>query len=462
MVATPNVTFTITPPGGSSTDYTQYLAWSGAQAQMTITQNFGRQGDTAVFPLVDEFVSTPHFWIPVFSQVKLVDNAIGQTLFAGVVTKPIQDATSPTRNEWTLQCVDYTFYADNSVVHGTFIGQTVDQIIVSLTAQANCGITAKQLSHGGYVAPGPQLASFVLNYATLSDAWRRLATLAGQVTPYGWYVDENRKLHFYDSTTAISSGVTFTTIPTATNGSTTEGHIYTENSFGYEWDGTSVRNRILVQGANQSITYGSVASSKPTDVWVGTGYQTAWPLRYTVTGSPVLYVGGVSKSVTTVNAGASSNATWQVIQDSIGKWSLVTTGAAPGPGVVIKIWYDYLVPVTAAANDYASQHKYTGPNNGVFTEYINDTSLTTVPMALARAMRQRTEYADAVERMVFTTTEDFLGWVRSGQTCTIRNTLIRDTQNNQWGVWDQFIVIGNTVTFVAGGYRQCQITAIRL
>lgn len=462
MVATPNLTFTITPPGGSTTDYTQYLAWSGAHSQITITQNFGRQGDTAVFPLVDEFVTTPHFWIPVFSQVKLVDNAIGQTLFAGVVTKPIQDATSPTRNEWTLQCVDYTFYADNSVVHGTFIGQTVDQIIVSLTAQANCGITAKQLSHGGYVAPGPQLASFVLNYATLSDAWRRLATLAGQVTPYGWYVDENRKLHFYDSTTALSSGVTFTTIPTAVNGSTTEGHIYAENSFGYEWDGTSVRNRILVQGANQAINYGSVATSKPTDVWVGTGYQTAWPLRYTVTGSPVLYVGGVSKSVTTVNAGSSSNATWQVIQDSIGKWSLVTTGAAPRPGVVIKIWYDYLVPVTAAANDYASQHKYTGPNAGVFTEYINDTSLTTVPMALARAMRQRTEYADAVERITFTCGEDFLGWVRAGETCTVRNTLVRDVQNNQWGVWDQFIVIGNTVTFVAGGYRQCQITAVRL
>lgn len=462
MVATPNLTFTVTPPGGSATDYTSKLAWSGAQSQPTITQNFGRQGDTATFVLVDEFTTTPNFWIPAFSQVKLVDNTLGQTLFAGVVTKPVQDPTSPTRNEWTLNCTDYAFYADNAIVHGQFIGQTVDQIIVALTQQANCGITAKAVSQGGFVAPGPQLASFVLNYTTLSDAWRRLATLAGQVTPYGWYVDENRNLHFYDATTAINSGVTFTTIPTAVNGSTTEGHIYSEQQFGYEWDGTSVRNRILVQGANQTINYGSVTTSAPTDTWVGNGYQTAWPLRYTVTGSPALYVNGVSTSVTVVNAGSSSNATWQVVQDSIGKWSLVTTGTAPSSGVVLKIWYSYLVPVTAQANDYASQGKYTGPNGGVYTEYINDTSLTTVPMALARAMRERTEYADAVERITFTTTEDFLGWVRAGETCTVRNTLIRDVQNNQWGVWDSFIAIGNAVTFVAGGYRQCQITAVRL
>lgn len=463
MVATPNLTFTVTPPGGTAIDYSTKLAWSGASQQPSITQHFGRQGDTAAFPLVDEYTTTPNFHIPVDSQVKLVDNTAGGiALFAGVCTDPVLDVTGPNRNEWLLSCTDYTFYADNAIVHGQFIGQTVDQIVIALTQQANCGISAATIAAGGFVAPGPQLASFVLNYTTLSSAWRKLAQLAGQVTPYGWYVDENRHLHFYDATTAINSGVTFTTSPTGTGGSLTEGHIST-GSNGYEWDGTSIRNRILVQGANQTITHGPVATTAPTDTWLGNGYQTSWPLRYTVTGSPTLQVNGVTTPVTVVSAGSTSTATWQIVQNAIGAWSLTTTAAAPGAGVVLQIWYDYEAPVVAQANDYPSQTTYTGPNGGVYTEYINDTSLTTVPMALARAMRERQEYAFAAERATFTTTEDWLGWVRAGETCQIVNQFVPDAANSYaWGINAPFIVISNNVTFGQGGYRTAQITAIRI
>lgn len=463
MVASPVLTLTITPPGGSAADYTKYLAWSGAGQTISINQNFGRQGDTAQMALVDEYATTPNFHIPVLSQIKLVDTTLGQnvTLFAGICNDPIQDVTSPNRNEWLLQCTDYTFYADNAIVHGVFIGYTVDQIIVALTTQANCGITAKTIKNGGFVAPGPQLTNFVLNYSTLSEAWRKLAQLAGQVTPYGWYVDENRQLHFYDASTALSSGVTFTTTPVAANGSLTEGHFAIGSQFGYEWDGTSIRNRILVQGANQTINYGNV-NNPPTDTWRSNGVQTSWPLRYIVTGSPQLKLNGIPTSLTVVQAGSTSNATWQVVQNAIGAWNLITTGAAPANGVVLKIWYDYQVPVVAAANDHASQVAYTGPNGGVFTEYINDTSLTTVSMALARAMRERTEYAFAAERFKFTTTEDWLGWVRAGQTCTLVNQFIWDVRSSTWGINGKFIVVANSVSFGIGGYRQAQLTAIRI
>jgi hypothetical protein len=458
VVANPNLTFTVTPPGGSATVYTSKLAFTGASQQMTINQNFGRQGDTAVFPLVDEYSTAPNFYIPVFSQVKLVDNAVGATLFAGIANDPVLYVDGPNRNEWNVQCTDYTFLADNAIVQGTFIGQTVDQIVVALTAQANVGITAARTASGGFVAPGPQLASFVLNYTTLSAAWRKLAQLAGQVTPYGWYVDENKALHFYDATTATSSGVTFTTSPTGTGGSLTEGHMYADGNFGYEWDGASVRNRILVQGANQTVPYIST-SNPPTDTWAGNGVQNAWPLRYIVTGSPVLTVGGVSTSLTVVQAGATGTGTWQVIQDAIGKWSLITTGTPPGSGTVIKIWYNYQVPVVAQASDFTSQSTY----GLVLSEYINDSSLTTVPMALSRAQRQRNEYSFAAERITFTTTEEWLGWVRSGQTCTIVNRFVPDAHNNYTtGISATFIVISNSVTFVKGGYRQASITAVRI
>lgn len=464
MVATPNLTLTITPPGGSPTNYTSKLAWSGASGQLGINQNFGRQGDTATIPLVDEYAGTTStFYVQALSQIKLVDNIAGQTLFAGVVDTPSLVVQGSNLNEWDLDCTDYTYYADNAIVRGIFNGQTVDQILIALTAQANCGITAASIRNGGFVAPGPQLATFVLNYSTLSDAWRKLATLAGQVTPYGWYVDENRALHFYDASTAQASGVTFTTTPTAAGaGSLTEAH-FDATSFSYEWDGTSIRNRILIQGATQTISHGPVAKTAPTDTWRGDGIGSAWPLRYTVTGTPVLHVNGVTTPVTVVSAGSTGTGTWQIGQNAFGGWFLANTSSAPANGVVVKLWYDYQVPVVARANDYASQATYTGPNGGIFTEYISDSSLTTVPMALARAMRERTEYAFAAERINFTTTPEWLGWARSGQTCRVVNQYVPDAQNSYTvGLNDTFIITGNSVSFGPGGYRQAQITAIRI
>lgn len=464
-IAPPNLTLLITPPGGSPTDYTNKMAWAGASAQLTINQNFGRQGDTATVPLVDDWQGQahPNFYIPVLSQISLHDNTAGVFLFAGVVNDPVLSISGSNRNEWTLNCTDYTFYADNVIVAGQFFGKTVDQIVISLTQQANCGIDAKTIPNGGFIAPGPVLSSFILNYTTLSDAWKKLATLASQVTPYGWYVDQSRHLHFYDASTAISSGVTFTTTPTV-GGSTTQGHMLT-SQFGYEWDGTSIRNRVLVQGANQAVVHGNVNTTGPTGAWRGDGTTTTWGLRFTVTGSPVLKVNGVATVVTVVQAGNTSTTPsgWIVTQNSVGGWYLGNS-SAPAAGVRIQLWYDYEFPIIAQATDHASQVTYTGPNSGIYEEYINDTSLSTTPMALARALRERQEYAFAAERISFSTSEDFIGWVRSGQTCIISTTLVPDSATAfSWGLTDTFIVIGNSVTFQStGGYRQAQITAIRI
>jgi hypothetical protein len=461
VVATPSLTLTITPPGGSATDYSTKLAWSGASPP-SIMQNFGRQGDTANFVLADDYgtAGAPTFHIQVLSQISFVDNTAGQTLFAGVVTGVVLDAVAPTLNNWQLSCTDYAFYADNIIVQGSFKGLTVDQIVIALTQQANCGISAASTALGGYVAPGPQLASFSLNYNTLSSAWRKLAQLAGQVTPYGWYVDQARQLHFYDATTAQASGVTFTTTPT-TGGSLTEGHFKVGDGFKYEWDGASIRNRILVQGATQTIKAGTTATT-PTNSWQSNGVQDSWPLKFTVTGSPTLHVNGVATTVTVVNTGGTATSTWQIAQDSVGGWTLTTTSVPPA-GQVIQLWYDYQVPVVAQANDWTSQATYTGPNGGIFEEYVSDSSLATMPMALARAMRQRSEYAFAVERFTFSTSEDWLGWVRAGQTCTIVNRYLPDARNSYTpGINGTFIVIGNSIQFGTGQYRTSQITAIRL
>lgn len=471
IIPVPNLTFTVTPPGGSAINYTSNLAWSGASAP-TLNQNFGRQGDTGTFSLVDDYngQTGPNFVIKPLSQVAFTDVTAGVSLFTGVVTDVILDPLV-NRNVWNLSCTDYTFYADNAIVQGTFIGQTIDQIVVALTQQANCGITAIQssTSSSGFVAPAPLIQSFVLNYSTLSEAWRKLAKLASQTTPYGWFVDQNRQLHFYDQTTAQSSGVNFTTSLTYVGSSTpdlTEGHMMFANSFGYEWDGASVRNRILVQGATQIVKYGSYKTANPVDQWQANGVQQSWPLRYTVTGTPVLTVNGTLTPATLVQAGGTFTGTgWTVAQNYVGSWFLNSpTGSPAGAGQTIKLWYDYQVPIVAQANDLSSQATYTGPNGGVFAEYISDTSLTTVPMAQARAFRQRQEYSFVAERLTFTTAPEFMGWVRAGQTFTFTNSFIPDSRNSyNFGMTNAtFIAISNSIQFIQGGYRTCSIKAIRI
>lgn len=463
-LAPPNLSLYITPPGGSPTDYTRYLAYSGSSSQMSITQNFGRQGDTATFPLVDDWQgrTTPNLLIQVQSQIALVDNIAGKTLFAGVVAKPTLVVTGPNRNEWVLACVDYTFYADNAIVHGTYNGLSIDLIVVAVTLQAACGISARTPPGGGFIAPGPVLTQVNLPYQTLSSAWRSLAQLASISTPYGWYVDENLALHFFDSTTAISSNATFTTSPTPSGlGSLTEAHQALDTQFSYQWDGTSIRNKILVQGAAQTVTPN--LDGDPTDQWLGNGTQTAWPLRYTVTGNPSLYVNGVSTSVQIQNGFSQQVSGWSIQQNKYGGWFLSNPNA-PAQGYVIQIWYSYQVPVIAQASDVPSQLTYTGPNGGVYTEYISDSSLSTTSMALARAQREKTEYAFAAERIVFNTSEEFFGWIRAGQTFTVTNQLVPDSRNSYaWGLTGAvFLCVSNTVTFGHGGYRTMSISGVRL
>lgn len=461
----PHLRFTVTPPNGSPIDYTSQLSYDGISQQMSITQNFGRQGDTAMFILVDDWAgqTQPNFVIKVLSQVELIDEHIGAVLFAGVVNDPVLYVDGANRNEWILNCTDYTFYADNANVQGIFNGYTIDKIIVALTEQADCGITAATIADGGYVAPAPLVNTINFTYATLSAAWRSLASQASSSTPYGWYVDQNRALHFYDSSTAQSSGVTFTTSLTAAGlGSATEGHTGRDSQFGYEWDGTTIHNRIIVQGA--SLTSTPNTSGAPTDYWRADGVQTAWPMQFTVSGVSQFTLNGVEPTTTpaVVQTGTTSSTYPQVAQNQNGQYFLVFA-TAPSAGTKIRIWYSYTYPLTAVTNDYQSQSTYDGPNGGVYSEYISDTSLTTASMALAKAQAERQEYGFAVERVTFDTTEEFWGWVRAGYTFGYINALVPDSQNGYaWGINDTFICISNSIAFNTGGYRIMTLTGVRI
>jgi hypothetical protein len=217
---------------------------------------------------------------------------------------------------------------------------------------------------------------------------------------------------------------------------------------------------VLVQGATQTVP--SPSSGPATDTWTADGTQQAWPLRYTLAGTPSLKVNGAYVTVTAVQAGtAAPSSGWSAQQNAVGQYFLFNP-SPPGAGTRLQAWYSYQVPVVAQATDPASVSTYAGPNGGIFAEFVSDTTLTTVPMALNRAQQERTEYAFAAERATFSTSEDFLGWVRAGETFTYDNQFIWDDQGSSWGVNDTFLAIANQVTFGTGGYRSMQLTGVRL
>lgn len=467
VLPTPNLSLTVTPPGGSPVNLTQYLAWAGHSQQMMISQQFGRQGDTANLTLVDAHPEgSLSFVIHPLSTVNLVDAALGRSLFSGVVHDPQFLYVSPTEAQWNLNCTDNTFYADNAIVQGSYVGQPMDQIIVDLTAQADCGITAATVADGGYVNPGPVIPLCNIPFQQLSKAWSTACRLGSQVASYGWWVDENRQLHVINQYQGTPSGVTFTT-NVVTSGSSTEAHI--ENSpmqFAYEWDGASLRTRCLVRGTTL-VERPNPSKDPAVDTWLGNGWQSAWPLRYnlstTGTVTVTLIVGGVAQTVL-VDTGTGQTAPYLLRQAVNGQWFLVVdTAPVPAAGMALEIWYDYQLPVVAQADDRAAQAEYTGPNGGVFTTFLSDPSLTTVQAALWRASREIQEYATVEERASFVTTPDWVGHVRAGDMVTFTHYAVPDSQNN-WtmGVTATMLIVSEQILFTPGGYRTYRITAVRV
>ncbi len=169
--------------------------------------------------------------------------------------------------------------------------------------------------------------------------------------------------------------------------------------------------------------------------------------------------------VTVIQAGGTFSGTgWTVAQNYVGSWFLNYVGGTPPSGQTLKLWYNYQIPIIAQANDTNSQSLYNGPNGGIYSEYISDTSLTTFPMAQARAFQQRQEYAFVPERLTFATSPDWMGWIRSGQTFKYTNALIPDVRNSyNWGITNAvFICIQNSIQFIEGGYRVCTLRSIRI
>lgn len=435
-------------------DLTRYLE----DAQWTITQNWSRQGDTAMFYLADEHADSPvvlSYVVKPLATIVFKDLGLNQILFSGVVTMPMLRYAGPNLARWQLQCADWTYLADRAVVFGDFSTQSADQIVKTLVAQSNCGITTNN------VQPGPSIPRIQINYLTLSQAWKKISQYSSLLQTYGWYVDENHDLHFYNQAQAGSQVAFFSNVASDFQPST-----YVQNftgnyrpDFYYSWDATSIRNSALVRGG--------ASSNLQTDLWLGNGNQVSWPLTYTPDSSNfngTLTVGGVAKTVS-IQTGTSATTQWVVVQAKDGGWFLTAnTDSAPATGALVSFTYSYLAPVQTQVQDSGSITKFHSlPNGGVFGIYIADTTLNNVSSAQYRGRREVHTYALPEERVVFNTAENYTGHVRAGNVIRFKSDQVPDANNNYNSfVDDSFLVVQNRISGTLVGYRTYQITAARI
>jgi len=425
-------------------------------ASWTITQQWTRQSSTATFYLWFEKQGV-NISVPPLSTIVFTDLGLNEVIFSGVVTVPNFLVTSSTLQEWELQCSDWTYLADHATVFGDFSNQTADQVVKTIVSQANCGLTSNNVS------PGPLLPRFQIVYSDLSSALTTVCGYASTVATYGWFIDENRDVHFYNETQAGA--------PTAflsDNVSDVSGVNYVpgftgtyEKNCQYLWDASSIRNSITLRGAS--------FTARQQEAWLGDGTQTTWPMTFTPdTQNPnaELVIGGVFKTVSIADPTLGLPTTqWLMVKNAVGNWSLTNNSdTAPAAAALITFQYNYDAPVLTRVQDTTSISQFSGlPNQGIFGQYIADSNFQSVGQAQVRGRQELHTFALPEERVSFVTSETFSGHIRSGDVITWKSTYVQDSQNSYLpGIEDTFLVVSNQVTGTLVGYRQYNITAARI
>ena len=466
----------------NNVDVTQYIDQENFQVQ----QEYGRTGSTATIFLEDNH-TYPEVYnvIPKALQtIEVTDTSISEVIFAGQITNPNMYWLSPNINQWQMEAVDYTTYTNAAVVSGTWISTPINEIIQDLLVQANCGIT------GNHVQPGPVVPNITLRYESLTNALVKLSKLAiggatqtvnysgssSQPIEFGWFIDSNLDLWWFNAATAPSSGVMFTDV--YKGASTASLGYYTRDQLQYEWDGSQFRTAVFVRGGK--------LSGGNTDGFLADGYTTAWPLTYqydpSLNGTLVLTVGGVQQTVAeyeyqaaqgvlsthspgVTSAVAPPTTDYILSQNASGQWFLqVALAATPTAGQQISITYTYSGTITARADDFATQQQYSGPNGGIYMEVVNDSTAIDFATAMQRAQGELGLYSGVQERVTFYTDESWPGHINAGYTFVFHSSVIPDASNNYavGNLQATYLVERNSILSKPGNLRQYEITGVRI
>lgn len=452
---------------------------SHLQPEWDIESTFGQHGGTFQFTLMDAGAGVPTFIPQEMQAVTLTDVTSGAILFSGLVVEVVMMDIRIGVYTWRVSCRDFTLFMDKAVVFGDFANLTADCIINNLVSQipgnrvwaGGCAPVLGGAITSNHVQPGPQLGRVVINYESCTAAINKVTRMASIDAIWGWFVDSNRDLHWYNQTQATISANWFSDqVSESPEAGFTLGRYHPSDNFRYLWDANDIRTRVSVRGGNSSI------NNTRTDSWTADGNTAVWPITYPVHDKKALTltVGGVGTPVS-VDVGSSSPSTTWVVSKTVpgwspvkGQWWLRDTSGNPANGTFITLQYTYLLPVITQVDDTTAQAKYASLNNkGIFWTAVNDTAIVDVFTAKSRGQRDLQLYSKAWETVTFRTIPgQFGGHVAAGDLITFVSSVVPDRSNNNaigsLGILALVRTVRCSMSNAARGYRVYEVEALRV
>lgn len=494
-------------PTAELTDVSDIMVQTGWQIQ---TQ-YSRQSDTAIFYFEVEVPYDPvsdsygNYTLPILplSQYMFYNVTTSTVIAAGLVVNVLTYYEYPNLLKFEVETQGWQSYLAKAVTVSTWSGMTAGQILLAVlqpnaSGQTPYGIIAKSINNGGYVyddygptyaagsANNPHQGLVQFNGVALQDVTTQLQKLASVSTVWGCYVDSNANLHFGPAETENATTVILTASLTS-EGSTIYAAPKRDGQLYYEYDATDMRNNIILTGSQISVRRSEefiVGVAGPPWQLLFTPDQNAGESSISVSTPSQVYqeavLGYSVPVIATVGPYANPpESEFQFYTDSTGSYlglgTLNQSGSViPGEltgnqlslGSTVRFSYTYPSVVLGTVQaPYMSDNPYVGPNNGVWSEIINDSSIGNLSSIQNRGLREIVEYGYPSETLTCTLSEAFTGHIRAGDVITVQLSFIPDSQNNYiLGLSDNFIVTSCTMqaSQAGAGYFTYNITAMRL
>jgi len=304
--------------------------------------------------------------------------------FGGFIVEITEDVNA--RVEYIkCSCKDYTHSLDRQLVSKTYTSMTANAIIADLVSTFSTGFTVV-----GVDCPFV-IDNVVFNYLPISKCLEKLTEL---VSDFEWYVDYNKDIKFFNSTTTLSS---FNLTDTSGN--------YVYNSLSIREDTHQLRNEIIIRGGLLT------SATLQTENLSGDATKFIFPLATKFAGKPTVAISGVNRTVGIENLDtAGFDCYWNYNEKSL----KFTVAPASGTSNITVIEYPQF-PLILQKRNEESVATY-----GVFQQVILDKNIRDLDTAGLRADVELLSYSNPQKSANFKTYTDGL---KTGDTINIQSDI---------------------------------------
>lgn len=325
------------------------------------------------------------------------------TVFAGLV-KSIKKY-DPFNNSgqllyYDLTCVDYSSLADKRKIAESIESELAEDIVIDYILP----ILSEEGVSQGTIDCSLSIEKAIFNYITIAEALNQLASLT---SGYIWYIDENKKLHFFHKSSNVSD------------------LIFDENIAYYDieenQDMDNYRNKQYIRGGKAQTDTQTKESVSPTP----DGSIRKYNVRFPIATKPIIYVNDVAVSSDYVGInGVDTGKYFYFNYDS--KDIIHDDGETPldaGLGDTLTVTYKgyrELFLVSDSAEQIADRASKESGTSGIYENIYKETAIDDAIQALEYADALIVKYGEIKNTVNFKTEQVGL---KAGQMLKIENTL---------------------------------------